>query len=73
MAYSIGNNTKEIKMTMPKTISELCDVYDEFLAENNLPSMSADELLFEVDVTEEQCEFLEEFIEAWHEAEKGVA
>jgi hypothetical protein len=73
MAYSIGNNTKEIKMTMPKTISELCDVYDEFLAENNLPSMSADELLFEVDVTEEQCEFLEEFIEAWHEAEKEVA
>ena len=60
-------------MTMPKTISELCDVYDEFLAENNLPSMSADELLFEVDVTEEQCEFLEEFIEAWHEAEKEVA
>jgi len=73
MAYSIGNNTKEIKMTMPKTISELCDVYDEFLAENNLPSMSADELLFETDVTEEQCEFLEEFIEAWHEAEKEVA
>jgi hypothetical protein len=73
MAYSIGNNTKEIKMTMPKTISELCDVYDEFLAENNLPSMSADELLFETDVTEEQCEFLEEFIEAWHEAEKEAA
>ena len=58
---------------MPKTISELCDVYDEFLAENNLPSMSADELLFETDVTEEQCEFLEEFIEAWHEAEKEAA
>lgn len=55
---------------MPKTLAELCDVYDLFLADNNLPSMSADELLFETDLTEEQCEFLEEFIEAWHLAEK---
>jgi hypothetical protein len=52
------------------TLNELCDQYDEFLAENNLPSMSADELLFEHDVTPEQCDYLEQFIEAWHEAEK---
>jgi len=55
---------------MSKTIDELCVEYDEFLAENNLPSMSADELLFETDVNAEQCEFLENFIEEWHIAEK---
>tara|TARA_R110000868_G_scaffold352936_1_gene614187 strand:- start:175 stop:354 length:180 start_codon:yes stop_codon:yes gene_type:complete len=55
---------------MIKTLSELCSEYDLFLAENNLPPMSADELLFGHDVTEEQCEFLESFVEAWREAEK---
>ncbi len=54
---------------MTKTITELCAEYDEFLAENNLPSMSADELLFEDFVNPEQCEFLENFIEEWHLAE----
>lgn len=69
MAYSIGNNKKEMKMT----INELIDQYAEFIADNDLPDMSADELLFETDVDEEQCEFLEQFIENWHEAEKTEA
>lgn len=55
---------------MTKTLSELSDEYDLFIAENNLPELSADELLFEHNVNEEQCEFLESFIEAWYEAEK---
>ena len=55
---------------MIKTLSELSDEYDRFIAENNLPELSADELLFEHNVNEEQCEFLESFIEAWYEAEK---
>jgi|TARA_R110001592_G_scaffold225260_2_gene481038 hypothetical protein len=55
------------------TLNELIDQYEDFLFENDLPPMSADELLFEHDLTPEQCDYIEQFIEAWHEAEKEAA
>ena len=55
------------------TLNELCDQYDDFLFDNDLPPMRADELLFEHDLTPAQCDSIEQFIEAWHVAEKEAA
>jgi len=53
------------------TIEGLITDYQEFIAENNLPVMSADELLLEVDLTEDQREFVNHFIEVWNTAMDG--
>lgn len=56
-------------MTYPEilndqTETQLIKIYDRFLASTGLPSISADELLFNA-ITTEQRNWIECFIEAW--------
>ncbi len=47
-----------------KHMGLLCDIYDKFCHENNLPNISADELLHE-QITTKQYKFLYRFITIW--------
>lgn len=53
-----------------KTINELCDDLQTFCDDNNLPYMSADELLYQEDLilTKEQKDYLKYFISFWDKA-----
>ena len=53
-------------------IDTLTQEYQEWLSQNNLPQMSADELLYDysIEKTEEQKEYLQNFIDRWDAASK---
>ena len=48
-------------------VDTLIDEFREFCAENQLPLMSADELLIVGGLEPEQVEFLQDFINRWEE------
>lgn len=49
------------------SVKELCNVFQEFCINNNLPFMSADELLCEetIFLNQSQKEWLKDFINIW--------
>ena len=60
----MGTVDKEIVMNI---VDSLIDEFRSFCAENQLPLMSADELLIVGGVSSEQEEFLRNFIARWEE------
>jgi hypothetical protein len=46
----------------------LCAEYEAWLKANNLPALSADELIFEDGVTKKQREWLADFSNRWEDA-----
>ena len=53
-------------------IERLIDIYDNWIEEQGLPAMSADELVWEDCVNTEQRKWLLDFNEAWEAAEDLV-
>ena len=46
-------------------IDNLCTEYQIWCDGNGFPQLSADELLFEVELTDEQKSYVENFIKCW--------
>jgi len=50
-------------------LDKLTDEYTEFLKDNNLPGLSAEELLFECNLKEWQNRYVVDFIDRWNDGE----
>lgn len=70
--YYDESEVETLEPVFANTLDELCDEFQSFCAENNLPQMSADELFqekYEV-LTEEQKTYILGFIEQWEALEE---
>ncbi len=55
------------------TINRLIDVYTNFNIANGLDLGSADEHMFDEDLTDEQRQWLQRFVDAWERVSRGLA
>jgi hypothetical protein len=71
MDVSMNEENMEEEMPGPSDkIGHLVSEYESWLKQNNLPEMSADELLYDesIEKTEEQKKYLQDFIQRWDNA-----
>lgn len=57
--------------SVASTENDLINELEEFCKDNGLPYMSADELLHEPDITNEECQWLVDYCDRWMEMLKA--